>query len=91
MKLLSPWKLKAKERNRNGDRIYDIPGVVSYDYMKLYKKFNLAPRESYSLNSIATVELDEKKVDYSEYDSSMTCIRITGRSSLTITSRILVS
>lgn len=69
VKLLSPWKLKAKERNRNGDRVYDIPGVASYDYMKLYKKFNLAPRESYSLNSITTVELDEKKVDYSEYDS----------------------
>jgi len=69
VKLLSPWKLKPRESSQMGDRIYDIPGVTSYDYMRLYKKFNLAPRESYSLNSIASVELGEKKVDYSEYDS----------------------
>lgn len=70
VKLLSPWKLKPKEiSNRMGERTYDIPGVTSYDYMRLYKKFNLAPRESYSLNAIASVELGEKKVDYSEFSS----------------------
>lgn len=69
VKLLSPWKLKPRERVSREDRSYDIPGVTSFDYMRLYKKFNLSPRESYSLNSIASVELGEKKVDYSEFTS----------------------
>lgn len=70
LRLLSPWKLMPEKRYDSKDNImYTIPGVTSYDYMNLYKKFCLEPRESYSLNAIAAVELDEKKIDYSEYDS----------------------
>lgn len=70
VKLLSPWKLMPEEMTtKQGDRIYTIPGIASFDYMRLYKKFELSPRESYSLDYICYVELGEKKIDYSEYDS----------------------
>jgi DNA polymerase elongation subunit (family B) len=35
--------------------------------MRLYKKFRLINRETYRLNYICHVELNEKKIDYSEY------------------------
>lgn len=38
------------------------------DLMKIYKKFTFKPRASYSLNSIAEVELKDKKVTHTEYE-----------------------
>lgn len=68
--LLSPWKLQPNlNSDKDGNRTYSIPGIAMFDYFKLYKKFELSPRESYSLNNIAYIELGEKKLDYSEYDS----------------------
>ena len=68
--LLSPWKFAAEiYTDRKGDRSIKIPGVTVLDYMRLYKKFCMTPRESYSLNSIAYAELGEKKTDYSEFES----------------------
>ena len=70
IKLLSPWKLKEEiNRDKNGDQYYRIPGIAVLDYMALYKKFCLSPRESYSLNHICHIELGEKKLDYSEYEN----------------------
>jgi len=42
-------------------------GVNVIDYLNLYKKFTYTPRESYKLDHIAFAELDERKLDYSEY------------------------
>lgn len=73
-KRLSPWgKLEEKKiQIRGEDRVVYSPlGISVLDYQRLYKskKFVMKPRESYSLDFIAHVELDEKKLDYSEYGS----------------------
>lgn len=46
--------------------IFEIVGISTLDYMGLYKKYTYVTQESYSLNNICSVELGEKKVDYSE-------------------------
>lgn len=56
--------------NKEEDKFeYDFSAVGHYyiDMMLVYKKFILKPRESYSLENIATVELKEHKVNHSEY------------------------
>jgi len=65
----SPWGLYPEEREQGLSHFYIIPGLADLDYMKLYKRFILTPRESYSLNNIAYVEIGEKKLDYSEFAS----------------------
>tara|TARA_R110000772_G_scaffold2311_6_gene7997 strand:- start:726 stop:3236 length:2511 start_codon:yes stop_codon:yes gene_type:complete len=69
---LSPFgilKERIVEMHGKENKLYDIVGVSTLDYMQLYKKFKLVMQESYSLNHIAHVELGEKKLDYSEHDS----------------------
>jgi DNA polymerase elongation subunit (family B) len=71
-KLLSPWKLiSAREIYIKGRKqiAYDIPGVACLDYLELYKKFTYTNQESYRLDHIASVELDAKKLDHSEFDT----------------------
>ena len=51
------------------ERSYEIVGISTLDYMEAYKKFTYTQQESYSLNNIASVELNEKKLDYSEQES----------------------
>ena len=46
--------------------VFELVGISTLDYMGLYKKFTYVTQESYSLNNICSVELGEKKVDYSE-------------------------
>jgi len=41
-----------------------IDGVSLLDYLDVYKKFSVGLRESYKLDAIGELELDEKKVDY---------------------------
>ena len=70
---LSPYnicKMKTKRisKYKEGERL-DIAGVSQLDYIALYKKFILSPRENYKLDTIAEVELNEKKLDYEEYGS----------------------
>lgn len=48
---------------------YSLLGHIIWDYMELYKKFCLEPRESYSLSYISRYELGEDKVDYSEFEN----------------------
>ena len=49
--------------------VYEIAGVTTLDFMELYKKFTYVNRESYRLDFIAEVELGQKKLDHSEFDT----------------------
>lgn len=68
---LSPWnRFSSRTINRLGkqERVPELVGISILDYLELYKKFApKANQESYKLDYIASVELGEKKVDYSEY------------------------
>ena len=70
---LSPWnKLNASEVTFKGktQQCYDMMGIAMLDYYELYRKYSSNPnQESFSLNHIANVELGEKKIDYSEFES----------------------
>jgi DNA polymerase elongation subunit (family B) len=46
--------------------IHHLEGISSVDYMDIYKKFCPKNRESYKLDYIGQVELDETKVDYGD-------------------------
>jgi DNA polymerase elongation subunit (family B) len=63
---LSPWNI-IKERRvtiRGREEIsYDIAGVSVLDYLDLYRKFTYTTQESYRLDHIAGVELNEGKLD----------------------------
>jgi DNA polymerase elongation subunit (family B) len=71
-KKLSPWnyidKREAYFMNRE-HIIYDVVGVSTLDYLELYRKFTYSQQESYRLDNIAHVEIGEKKLDYSEFES----------------------
>jgi len=72
MKRLSPWGLVSEgEIYIKGRRhiSIDIGGVTQLDYLDLYKKFTYTNRESYRLDYIAEVELGQKKLDHSEFDT----------------------
>jgi len=72
MKRLSPWGLVSEgEVYIKGRRhiSIDIGGVTQLDYLDLYKKFTYTNRESYRLDHIAEVELGQKKLDHSEFDT----------------------
>jgi DNA polymerase elongation subunit (family B) len=43
---------------------YYISGIACIDYLDIYKRFCLKLRESYKLDAIGEVELNERKVDY---------------------------
>ena len=71
-KRLSPWGLVSqKEVYIKGRRqiFYDIGGITQLDYLDLYKKFTYTNQESYRLDHIANVELGQKKLDHSEFDT----------------------
>lgn len=43
---------------------YKIKGIELLDYLELYKKFELSPRENYKLETIAQLELGAGKLSY---------------------------
>ena len=43
---------------------YEIAGVSSLDYLRLYKNLTFSQRQSYRLDAIAEFELGEKKIEY---------------------------
>ena len=49
--------------------VYDIAGLTTLDYLELYKKFTYKAQESYRLDYIAQVELGQKKLDHSEFNT----------------------
>jgi len=72
MKRLSPWGLVTETEVYIMGRkqiSYDIGGITQLDYLDLYKKFTYTNQESYRLDHIANVELGQKKLDHSEFDT----------------------
>lgn len=72
VKMLSPWGIvKEKRINRKGkdESAFDLIGISTLDYYEVYKTFTYTNQESYSLNHISYVELGEKKLSYSEFES----------------------
>ena len=69
---LSPWnKVNEREITIMGRKniAYEVVGVSVLDYLDLYKKFTYTNQESYRLDHIANVELGQRKLDHSEYDT----------------------
>ncbi len=65
VKSMSPWKIireKSTFVNNKEAIYYDIYGIQSLDYMALYKKFRLIPRENYRLDTICEAEIGTTKV-----------------------------
>ena len=71
-RLISPWgttlcrEIFIKGRKQIA---YDISGIATLDYLELYRKFTYTNQESYRLDHICEVELGEKKLDHSEFDT----------------------
>lgn len=71
-KKLSPWRLLNERKIEMIGKEYQVyvpVGITVLDYIQLYKKFTYVQQESYRLDHIANVELGERKLDYSEYES----------------------
>lgn len=73
-KKLSPWgHIRKKETFLHGSDkahvTYSILGIASLDYYELFRKFDPkgTAQESYKLDYICNVILQEKKLDYKEY------------------------
>ena len=67
IKQMSPFgKTDIRSDNFNGREslAVEIYGVMILDYLELYKKFELSPRENYRLDTIAEIELGERKLEY---------------------------
>ena len=72
MKRMSPWGLVSEGEVHIMGRThttFDVGGVTQLDYLDLYKKFTYKAQESYRLDYIAKVELGQKKLDHSEFDT----------------------
>jgi len=72
MKRMSPWGLVTEDEVYISGRkhiSYDVGGITQLDYLNLYKKFTYKAQESYRLDYIASVELGQKKLDHSEFDT----------------------
>jgi len=72
MKSFSPWGLVSEREVVIMGRkqiSYDVGGITQLDYLDLYKKFTYKAQESYRLDYIAEVELGQKKLDHSEFDT----------------------
>ena len=72
VKLLSPWRLVSqREIFIKGRKQFavDTLGISTLDYLELYKKFTYTNQESYRLDHICMVELGERKLDHSEFDT----------------------
>ena len=72
MKSFSPWGLVTETEvfaNNRQQLCMDVGGVTQLDYLDLYKKFTYKVQESYRLDYIAEVELGQKKLDHSEFDT----------------------
>jgi DNA polymerase elongation subunit (family B) len=72
-KCFSPWGLVSQNEvwvNNRQQICYDISGISQLDYLKLYKwSPATSNQESYRLDHIANVELGQKKLDHSEFDT----------------------
>ena len=68
IKRLSPFNMVDNKtvNNKFGEKTiqYIIHGIELLDYLELYKKFELSPRENYKLETIAQIELGAGKLSY---------------------------
>jgi len=72
MKRFSNWGLVTEGEifvQGRKQTVFDIGGLTQLDYLDLYKKFTYKAQESYRLDYIAEVELGQKKLDHSEFDT----------------------
>ncbi len=78
-KKLSPWRFLSERtfefRGRN-QTVYVPVGISVLDYQRVFHKHGVMTRavdtpDDYKLNTIAHVHLDERKIDYSEYEGLM--------------------
>lgn len=63
--------ISQKKNAISKDTETEILGIISLDYLKLYKKFSGVTLESYRLDVVTKHELNEGKVDYKEYGNLM--------------------
>ena len=72
-KSFSPWGLVSQNEvwvNNRQQICYDVSGISQLDYLKLYKwSPATSNQESYRLDYIAEVELGQKKLDHSEFET----------------------
>lgn len=69
---MSPWRYiyNKKFNMMQQEHITTIiEGIATLDYLELYRRFTYTTQDSYKLDSIANIELDESKLDYSEYEN----------------------
>jgi DNA polymerase elongation subunit (family B) len=72
MKRFSNWGLVTEGEifvNGRKHTTFDVGGLTQLDYLDLYKKFTYKAQESYRLDYIAEVELGQKKLDHSEFET----------------------
>jgi len=72
MKRFSNWGLVTEGETYIQGRkhtTFDVGGLTQLDYLDLYKKFTYKAQESYRLDYIAEVELGQKKLDHSEFET----------------------
>lgn len=78
VKMWSPWRIVQERDIARGQSVgskgstqtvYELYGISILDYMELYKKFSFKNQESFSLDHISSVELGERKLYYSQYES----------------------
>jgi DNA polymerase elongation subunit (family B) len=72
-KRLSIWKVirDKKITNSNGkeDLTYELYGIATLDFAELYKKYSFKNPENYRLDTVAENELEEKKLEHTEYNT----------------------
>jgi DNA polymerase elongation subunit (family B) len=73
-KKLSPWEFLSQRTSAfkgKEQTMYDISGVTVLDYLELYQWYAPGGKniENYRLDTVASVELDERKLSFDEYDS----------------------
>lgn len=71
-KKLSPWGVLKKSSSYQNGKVVEaneILGIAILDSIELYRRYcpNGQKQESYKLDYIGSVEVNEKKLDYSEY------------------------
>ena len=72
MRDMSPWRMVSEKWIDSHGRkqlAFDIAGITILDYLDIYKKFTYTNRESYRLDVIADIELGQKKLDHSEFET----------------------
>ena len=77
---LSPFYDKVRDNDKliietvnktNKDINYTIFGITSFDYIELYKKYHPVKQESYKLDFIGEIDVNQKKVNFDEYAKSL--------------------